>query len=83
MDNFSLSCPKYCGLSVTTTTAFWTVERVTSGGRLIREFESSCLVHDIPKSDVAGSASVALRRRVKYEKSSVDLKRNTGEEVSG
>lgn len=31
-DNFSLNCPTLCGLSVTTTTAFCTVDLVTSGG---------------------------------------------------
>jgi hypothetical protein len=60
---------------MTTTTAFWTVDRVTSGGRLISELASVCLEHDIPNKEVAGSDAVALRRSVKYEKSSVDLER--------
>ena len=64
-ESFSRNAPKYCGLSETTTTAFCTVERVTSAGRLINDAASSCLVHDIPKRDVAGLASVPDRRRVK------------------
>lgn len=65
MDNFSRNVPKCCGLSVTTTTAFWTVDRVTSGDRLIRELAGSCLVQDIPNSEVARCEEVASRRRVK------------------
>jgi hypothetical protein len=33
IDNFSRNVPKCCGPSVTTTTAFCTVDLVTSGGR--------------------------------------------------
>jgi len=73
MDNFSLNCPTSCGLSVTTTSAFCTVDLVTSGERLIRRFESICLEHEMPNSDVAGSVAVAFRWSVKYENSSVDL----------
>lgn len=48
-----------------TTTAFCTVERVTSAG-LLRSWDASiCLVHDMPKREVAGSVSVAGRRSVK------------------
>ena len=65
MDNRSLNCPKYCGLSAITTTAFWTVDRVTSAGRLMRVLASICLEHDIPKSDVAFRVSEAALRRVK------------------
>lgn len=72
-DSFSLNCPTPCGLSVTTTTAFCTVDLVTSGVLFIRRLESICLEHEIPKSEVAGSVAVSFRRRVKYEKSSVDL----------
>src|SRR5262245_53000450 len=43
-----------------TTTAFWMVERVTSGGRLMRSEESICLVQDMPKR------VVFERGRVKY-----------------
>lgn len=39
----------------------------------MRRFESICLEHEMPKSDVAGSVAVAFRWSVKYEKSSVDL----------
>lgn len=73
IDNFSLRGPKCSGLSVTTTTAFCTVDLVTSGGRLINVLASICLVQEIPKSEVAGCEGVASRRSVKYEKSSVDL----------
>lgn len=41
----------------------------------MRDLASICLEHAIPKSDVAGSVSVLLRRSVKYENSSVDLTR--------
>jgi len=44
---------------------------------LIKELASICLVQDIPKREVAGSVAVALRRSVKYEKSSVDLEMET------
>ena len=73
IDNFSLNCPKCRGSFIITTTAFWTVDRVTSGCRLISELASVCLEHDIPNKDVAGCDAVALRWSVKYEKSSVDL----------
>lgn len=69
----SRSMPKNCGLSAITTTAFWTVERVTSAGRLMSSEESSCRVHDMPNSDVAASFSVFGRSNVKYEKSSSEL----------
>jgi hypothetical protein len=58
---------------MTTTTDFWTVDRVASGGRFIRLAASICLEHEMPKRDVAGFESVASRLRVKYEKSSVLL----------
>lgn len=56
-----------------TTTAFWTVERVTSEGRTSSWEASNCLVQEMPKREVAGESSVAGRSRVKYEKSSVEL----------
>lgn len=65
MESFSLSCPKYCGLSAITTTPFCTVLLVTSAGRLIRLAASICRVHDMPNRDVAGWVEVALWRRVK------------------
>ena len=55
------------------TTAFCTVLLVTSAGFLMSWLASICLVHDMPKTEIGGLVSVALRRRVKYEKSSVDL----------
>ncbi|PHH59213.1 hypothetical protein CDD81_3568 [Ophiocordyceps australis] len=61
----SRSMPKKRGLSAMTTTAFCTVERVTSAGRLMSCEASSCRVQDMPKSDVAGSASVFGLSRVK------------------
>lgn len=42
----------------------------------MRRLESICLEHAIPKRVVAGSVAVSFRRRVKYEKSSVDLEGN-------
>lgn len=68
-ESFSLSAPKCCGQSHTSTTAFWTVDRVTSAGRLRRVEASSWRVHEMPTSEVGGCA----RRRVKYEKSSMML----------
>lgn len=47
------------------TTAFCTVDLVTSAGRLISLSESSCVVHAIPNREVAGVSSVALRCSVK------------------
>jgi hypothetical protein len=73
IDNFSLNCPKCLGSFMTTTTDFWTVDRVASGGRFIRLAASICLEQEMPKRDVAGFESVASRLRVKYEKSSVLL----------
>lgn len=61
----SLTVPKLWGLSAMTTTAFCTVDRVTSGGRSISSEASICRVHAMPKREVAGSVSVAGRRRVK------------------
>lgn len=55
------------------TTAFCTVDRVTSAGRLISLSESSWVVQDMPNREVAGELSVSLHCSVKYEKSSVDL----------
>ena len=67
--NCALIAPKYWGLSLMTTTAFCTVLRVTSGGRLINWLASSCRVHDTPNRDVAGWGSEAeveaARRSVK------------------
>lgn len=60
-----------CGFSVMTTTAFWTVLRVTSAGLLSSSLESSCRVQLMPKSERSG---VLLSTRVKYEKSSVALR---------
>ena len=65
MLNFSLSGPKNRGLFVTATTAFCTVLRVTSAGRSINSLELICLVHEMPKTDVAGLDAVAFRRSVK------------------
>jgi hypothetical protein len=64
-DNLSLSCPNRCGCDVTTTTAFCTVDLVTSGDLFFSLPAEICLVHDIPNSDVAGNVSVAFRRSVK------------------
>jgi hypothetical protein len=61
----ALIAPKHCGRSLITTTAFCTVLLVTSAGRSINWLASSCLVHDMPKSEVAGWVSVAARRSVK------------------
>ena len=57
------------------TTAFCTVLLVTSAGRLCNWVASNCLVQDMPKTDLGVDVpeDVARRRRVKYEKSSVDL----------
>jgi hypothetical protein len=76
MESFSRSCPKWCGLSDMTTTAFCTVERVTSAGLLTRVEASICLVQAIPNNDVAGRAAEASFRRVKYENSSIELPGN-------
>ena len=64
-ESFSRRAPKYCGLSDMTTTAFCTVDRVTSAERLISNAALSCRVHEIPNSDVAADFSVAARRNVK------------------
>lgn len=48
-----------------TTTAFWTVERVTSDGRLRSWEASSWRVHEMPNSEVAALVAVAGLRRVK------------------
>lgn len=40
----------------------------------MRMLESICLEQAMPNRDVAGSVAVSLRRRVKYENSSVDLR---------
>jgi hypothetical protein len=73
-ESFSRNWPTRCGVSVTTTTAFCTVDRVTSGGRLISRLESIWREQAIPKREVAGVVDVSFRQRVKYENSSVDLK---------
>lgn len=49
--NFSLTALNVCGLSVMTTTAFCTVLLVTSLGRSISSFASSCRVQLIPNRD--------------------------------
>jgi hypothetical protein len=59
-----------CGFSVMTTTAFWTVLRVTSAGLLINSLESSWRVQLMPNSDRSG---VLFKTSVKYEKSSMAL----------
>ena len=64
-----------------TTTAFCTVDRVTSLDLFMSSLEAICLVHDMPKSDVAGSDPVSFLQSVKYEKSSVDLVDNEYERV--
>lgn len=76
-ESFSLNCPTLWGLSVTTTTAFCTVERVTSGGRLSKSLESIWREQAIPKSDLAGISGASFWRNVKYENSSVDLESGT------
>lgn len=48
-----------------TTTAFCTVDLVTSDGRYRSKFESICLAQDMPKREVAGSVAVSFRRSVK------------------
>lgn len=73
MLSLSRNMPKNCGLSAMTTTAFWTVDRVTSAGRLISCDESNCRVQEMPNSDVAGSLPMEGFSSVKYEKSSSDL----------
>ncbi len=62
---FSLTMPKNCGQSRITTTAFWTVERVTSGGLFFSSAASSWRVQEMPKREVAGESGVASWRRVK------------------
>lgn len=56
-----------------TTTAFCTVDLVISADLRLSLSALSCLVQDIPKSEVAGWLLPALFLKVKYEKSSVDL----------
>lgn len=63
-----------------TTTAFWTVLRVTSGGRLSSSLASNCLVQEMPKAEVEEASGELRRRSVKYEKSSAAL--NTVERES-
>ena len=75
MLSLSRSMPKCWGLSAITTTAFWTVDLVTSAGRVMRCDESSCRVQEMPNNDVAGSALVLGLSKVKYENSSSDLPR--------
>jgi hypothetical protein len=60
-DNFSLNCPKCCGSSVITTTAFCTVDRVTSAGRSISKLASICREHDIPNNDEAVSCLFSVK----------------------
>lgn len=48
-----------------TTTAFWTVERVTSEGRESSCEASICRVQEMPKREVGGMLLRAGRRRVK------------------
>lgn len=76
IESFSLRWPNSCGLSAMTTTAFCTVLRVTSAGRLNNWLASICLVHDIPNAEVGDVVAEARLRSVKYEKSSVDLIQN-------
>ena len=61
----ALIAAKYCGLSLTTTTAFCTVLRVTSAGRSINLLASSWRVHDMPNRLDAGAFSVSARLKVK------------------
>lgn len=56
-----------------TTTAFCTVLRVTSGGRLRSSLASNCLVQEIPKAEVEAPSGELRLRSVKYEKSSAAL----------
>jgi len=62
---FSLILGKRYGLSTIATTAFWTVDRVTSAGRWISSLASSWRVQDMPNKDVAGCDFVCARRSVK------------------
>jgi hypothetical protein len=66
-----------------TTTAFCTVDRVTSAGRTSSCDASICLVHDMPNNDVADSVSDAGRKSVKYEKSSVALQSKPRDQHGG
>lgn len=68
--SFSLMAVNVCGFSVMTTTAFCTVLRVTSAGRLSSSLESSWRVQLMPNSERSG---VLFKTSVKYEKSSVAL----------
>jgi hypothetical protein len=65
MDNLSFSCPKNCGLSQIATTAFWTVDLVTSAGRFMSSLESNCRVHEMPKRDEACLSGLTAWRRLK------------------
>jgi hypothetical protein len=65
--SFSRTCPKACGLSAITTTAFCTVLLVTSLGLSWSFADSSCRVQDMPKSEEALGwlGGSAFCRRVK------------------
>ena len=61
---------------MTTTTAFCTVDRVTSAERVMSRLASSWREQAIPKREVAGMVEVSFLQSVKYENSSVDLQSN-------
>ena len=65
--SLSRTCPKACGLSAITTTAFCTVLLVTSLGLSWSLADSSCRVQDMPKSEEAWGwlGGSAFCRRVK------------------
>jgi len=69
--SFSRMAVNVCGFSVITTTAFWTVLRVTSAGLLSSSLESSWRVQLMPNNERSG---VLFNTSVKYEKSSVALR---------
>ena len=64
-DSLSRNCPKCSGCAVTTITAFCTVDLVTSGDFLFSLLARICLVHDMPKRDIACKFPLAFRTRVK------------------
>ena len=64
VDSLSRSCPNCCGCAVTTTTAFCTVDLVTSEDLFFSLLAGICLVHDIPNKEVTGELSL-FRRSVK------------------
>ena len=74
--SLSLNCPNLSGRSLITTTAFCTVDLVASLLLFFNLAALTCLVHDMPNSEVAGFVTVALRSSEKYETSSIVLHRS-------